>query len=500
MPRSSGVLLHPTSLPGTGGIGEIGGPAVRFLDSLARMGQSWWQMLPVGPTGYADSPYQSPSTFAGNPLIIDIQHLVEHGLLTHDETNLADVVRDRVHYGAVIRSKGPLLARAAERMDTTGGLSDEFDAFRHANGHWLTDYALYGALKEAHDMRAWPEWDTPVRDRRPDALEEATRSLGDAIRRMEILQFLFDKQWRHLRREASSRGIGLIGDIPIFVAHDSADVWTNRHLFDLDEVGQPRTIAGVPPDYFSETGQRWGNPLYLWERHGADGYEWWVRRLRHVLERFDVVRVDHFRGFVDYWEIPVSAPTAVGGHWARGPGAHFFDEVGRHLPAMPIIAEDLGIITDEVTALREQFGFPGMRVLQFGFDVEEADTNLHHPDLYDADVVAYTGTHDNDTAIGWFWKDHPRRDPGSLDIGRHRLVEAADCPIGEIHWGMVSLVASSAAATAIFPVQDLLGLDSEARMNTPATMDGNWAWRMSDHLTPAIEERLATITTETVRG
>ena len=496
MDRAAGVLAHISSLPSTQGIGTIGSEARAFATALAGAGQRYWQMLPVGPTGYRDSPYQSPSTFAGNPLLIDLTDLVDQDLLTREEVEpLEKLPKPNVDFGSLIAQKSQLLATAASRMKA----DRQLEAF--LSTPWLENYAAYTALKDSHQLAPWTDWSEDLALRRQPALKNALALVRPRMELEVAIQYLFDRQWQALREHCHRLGVELIGDLPIFVAHDSADVWANPELFELDNSGNPTVVAGVPPDYFSKTGQRWGNPIYRWQTHKADGYSWWKERVQASLARFDLVRVDHFRGFIGYWEIPASEETAVKGRWAPGPGADLFENLAAE-KSLPIIAEDLGVITPEVTALREQFGFPGMRVAQFGFD-DESNTALHHPDNYPRDVVAYTGTHDNDTTVGWFWGDNQRHDRRRLTKGRRQLLAKVGTPNRinweSINWDLIGLVLDSQAKTAIIPVQDLLGLGSEARMNTPGKEEGNWTWRMERELPDSVLARLRDITVDTTR-
>lgn len=452
----------------------------------------WWQVLPVGPTGYQDSPYQSPSTFAGNPLLIDLVDLCERGLVREGEMEqLRRLPQKAVDYGALIPPKKNLLGTAADRFLAIHADGD-YEEFRQRP--WLDDYAAFAALKEAHGQIPWTDWDEDLALRKPRALASARRRLTNEIERHRVIQYLFFRQWEKLRSACHAAGIGLIGDLPIFVAHDSADVWANRGLFHLDPVGRPTVVAGVPPDYFSATGQRWGNPLYRWDVHREQDFQWWTDRLAASFALFDRVRIDHFRGFAAYWEIPSGEDTAVNGHWVEGPGAEPFLRIRARLGKLPIIAEDLGIITDDVTALRTRFGFPGMRVAQFGFDTED-DTALHNPANYPRDVVAYTGTHDNDTTVGWFWGTNRTHDRRRLTKHRRRLLRVTGTKGEEIHWDLIGLVMRSAADLAIIPVQDLLGLGTEARMNTPGIEHGNWTWRLPfESLPDRVQERMGVLT------
>ena len=484
--RSSGILLHPTSLPGGHGIGDLGDEAFRWVEFLADSGQRLWQLLPLGPTGFGDSPYQCFSAFAGNPYLISLDRLHAAGLL--DEDDLVGAPADdpqTVDFGAVIPYKLQRLGKAA-RAFLASADDDEraaFDAFTARQAYWLEDYALFMAIKEAHGDGAWNAWPEELRLREEPALAEAREVHADAIMRQKVWQHFFDRQWRAVKDHANASGIRIVGDIPIFIAYDSADAWANPELFHIDEAGDPTVVAGVPPDYFSETGQRWGNPLYRWKRMEENGYAWWIRRFASTLEFVDIVRVDHFRGFEAYWEIPASEPTAVKGRWVRGPGQDFFDAVGAALGRLPIIAEDLGVITPEVDTLRTQNDLPGMKVLQFAFAGDASDPYLPHN--YERDFVAYTGTHDNDTTTGWY-----RQAPeAERDYVRRYLARGDE----NISWEFIRLAQRSVADVAIFPLQDALGLGSEARMNTPGTAAGNWTWRftwdqLGYWLAPALEE------------
>jgi len=493
MTRQSGVLAHISSLPSSEGIGTLSTEARSFATSLADAGQRFWQVLPVGPTGYRDSPYQSQSTFAGNPLLIDLTDLVDRELLTSAEVATASLAAPgRVAFGPLLKIKHRLLGVAASRFQSDSGFSD------FLRTPWLEDYAAYAALKEAHRLRSWTEWPEAVARRRQPELRQTLAKVRSRIEQEVVIQYLFHLQWQALHSHCAQVGVQLIGDLPIFVAHDSADVWSDPELFELDLAGNPTVVAGVPPDYFSTTGQRWGNPLYRWDLHRESGYEWWAQRMQASFARFDVVRVDHFRGFCAYWEIPASEPTAVQGRWVDGPGVDLFRNLAKRGP-MPIIAEDLGIITPDVTALRQRFGFPGMRVAQFGFDAEP-ETALHNPDNYPTDVAAYTGTHDNDTTVGWFWGDNHRHDRRRLNRDRRRLLQRVGTRGGEINWDLLGLVWNSAADTAIVPVQDLLGLGSQARMNTPGREEGNWTWRMTDDVPDPTWSRLSDLTRASARA
>lgn len=491
--RASGILLHPTSLPG-GSIGDLGPAAYRFVDWLAGAEQEFWQLLPLVPVGAGGSPYDGLSAFAGNPLLLSPDLLVEEGWLDpadvaegeERETDRVDVVRATRFKERVVRR-----AFAAFGQGRGPALASEWDAFRREHVDWLDDYALFAALREHHGGASWSEWPHDVRTREPGAVERWRDRLAEPIERHAFGQWLFDRQWGALREAAHRRGVRIIGDIPIFVAYDSADVWANQELFRLDAEGRPLVVAGVPPDYFSETGQRWGNPLYDWERMEARGWRWWTERFRRTLQQVDVARIDHFRGFQAFWEIPAGNPTAVNGRWRPGPGRALFRAVERALGPLPLIAEDLGLITHEVEALRDELGFPGMRVLQFASDGEPE--NPHLPANHPRGAVAYTGTHDNDTALGWY--------AGASGAEQKRFRALADDPDEPVDRAMLRLVWESPADLAIAPLQDVLGLGSEARMNTPGTAGGNWGWRYTEgSLTEPTQARLRELTRATGRS
>jgi 4-alpha-glucanotransferase len=491
--RRSGVLLHPTSLPGKYGIGDLGPAAYDFVDYLARAKQTVWQVLPLGPTGYGDSPYASPSAFAGNPLLIAPEPLVELGLLEAQELReLEQLPHAAVEFARLRLFKDELLntafRRAREQSRTHAEhLSIRIQAFRTAQAAWLEDYALFAALTETHGL--WTSWPEPLRRREHDALASARAQLEERIDFHVFCQYLFFDQWSALRARANAVGIAIMGDIPIFVAHDSADVWANPHLFKLDADGHPTVVAGVPPDYFSTTGQLWGNPLYDWLAMQEADYTWWVARFRHLLELVDLVRVDHFRGFEAAWEVPATAETAIHGAWIKGPGKDVFEAVNRALgERVPIIAEDLGLITDAVRDLLSHTRFPGMKVLQFAFG--GGTDNLYLPHNYPSpNCVVYTGTHDNDTTRGWFAQaSKHERSFVTKYVGAH----ASD----DVTYALIRLALSSIANTAIVPLQDVLNLDTEARMNTPGATGSSWMWRIrADQLDPACADRLADLTT-----
>ncbi len=502
--RSSGILLHPSSLPGPYGIGDLGPSARRFIDLLVRSGQGIWQVLPLGPTGYGDSPYASFSSFAGNELLISPDILAEEGLIERSELRaVPSFPEDSVDYGAVIPWKRARIMGAADRFlrGASSARKAELAAFREAERAWLPDYALFRAIKDEYDAKAQAEgrvgalwnnfWPEPLalRDEAAIALERERRA--PEIARYEALQFFFSEQWRSLKEAANREGIIVVGDLPIFAAEDSCDVWTRRELFLLDGRGRPLEVAGVPPDYFSEDGQLWGNPLYDWKAHEKEGFAWWASRLRSSLRLYDALRIDHFRGFEAYWAVPAGEATARNGAWRKAPGARLFAEMRRALGSeIPIIAEDLGFITDEVKALRDGLGLPGMRILQFAFDLTESGgaydpRNPFLPHNYAERCVAYTGTHDNDTLAGWL--DQASVEERAL-IVRYLGYEGADSPEA-----LVRELLKSTAAWAIVPLQDILGLGTHARMNRPSTLGGNWRWRMgkgaiSDEVAAALKE------------
>jgi len=493
-PRASGILLHPTSLPGQFGISDLGDEAYAFADFLVASGQSLWQVLPLGPTGYGDSPYACYSAFAGNTFLISPQRLCADGWLSQEDVSEIELDTDRVDFAHAYNSKDRILRKAYENYQSATDTESlgEFEKFCEQNQIWLEDYALFRALKTDHDHAAWHEWEPALVRREEFALGQARDRLHNEIKAHKFFQFLFFRQWFALKAYCNERGIRIIGDVPIFVAHDSADLWTNPDQFKLDEDGIPTVVAGVPPDYFSATGQYWGNPLYDWDRMLADGFKWWIERVRATLQIVDIVRIDHFRGFAACWEIPGGDKTAERGSWVRSPGWELFTAIGNALGELPIIAEDLGVITPEVDQLRDHFGFPGMRVLQFAFGGDADD--LHLPHNYHQNVVAYTGTHDNDTTVGWFdsavGADSTRTET-EINSERGFCKKYLQTQGEEIHWDFIRAVLSSVANTAIIPLQDVLGVGSEGRMNLPNSTEGNWSWRFgAGALTDAIGERL----------
>lgn len=487
-PRSSGVLLHPTSLPGRYGIGDLGEWAYRFVDWLEANGQSIWQVLPLGPTSYGDSPYQTLSAFAGNPNLISLDRLVEDGWLTPaDVADTPPFPAEAVDFGWIIGYHNIKLTRAFERFtaNATAEQRADFEAWCASSAYWLDDFALFAALKNSHGGKPWVEWPAGEALREPKALDAARTTLATEIEEQRFRQWVFNTQWFALKDYANSKGIRLFGDLPIFVAHDSADVWANRDLYYLDDAGQPTVVAGVPPDYFSPTGQRWGNPLYRWDRMKANGYRWWIQRFQAILSVVDYIRVDHFRGFEAYWEIPGDEDTAVNGTWQPGPRHDFFDVVKAKLGELPIIAEDLGVITEGVEALRDDFGLPGMKVLQFAWGGEPQNPFLPHNHITNS--VVYSGTHDNNTTLGW-WREEVN------DNMRGFMADYLSTEVYDPCWTFMVLGMRSSAHTFIVTMQDVLSLDSEARMNTPGNPAGNWTWRFTPEQFNGANQGLAHIT------
>lgn len=482
--------MHPTSLPGRHGIGDLGPEAWRFVDFLQAAGQTWWQMLPINPTDAGGAPYSATSAFAGNPLLVHLDALVARGWLDPQDLRPARGLRgDRVEYARVQRFKLARLRQAFGNFVEHGGLKlRAFERFCAEQADWLEHFALFNVLRRQHKNQPWVEWPRPLRARQAAALRQARADLADELNFERFVQFVFAEQWHALRNHAHERGIGLIGDIPIFVAHDSADVWANPDLFDLDARGHAKTVSGVPPDLFSRTGQRWGHPHYRWARHEQTRFAWWVARFAHTFAHFDAVRIDHFLGFNRVWSVPGKAKTALRGKWIKTPGDVLFRTLQQRLGKLPIVAEDLGLLVPEAAALRDKFGFPGMRLLHFAFGGD--DGHYHEPDAFPRNCVVYPGTHDNDTTVGWFRelkREHARAsDPDAL-TRYERVLRYTGTTGRQIHWDIMRLALMSVANTAIVPLQDLFGLGNEARMNLPGTVKGNWQWRFAARrLSPAL--------------
>lgn len=490
--RSSGILLHPTSLPGPYGVGDLGPQAFQWVDFLKDTQTKLWQILPLGPTGYGDSPYQCFSAFAGNPYLISPEKLLEDGLLTDpDLDDIPDFPTGKVDYGWMIPWKLDLLRTAFDHFQTSAKLADEFEDFQEKNTSWLTDFALFMALKEAHGGRSWVEWSAMLRDCEEGALKQARQNHAETIKRHMFYQFLFFRQWDALRAYANKNDIKIIGDVPIYVAHDSVDVWVNPGLFFLNEIGRQTVVAGVPPDDFSDDGQLWGNPLYRWEVHKIEGYHWWIERMRVTFQTYDIIRLDHFRGFAGYWEVPADQPNAINGRWLPGPGITLFDALKNALGEMPIIAEDLGVITPDVVELLDTLGYPGMKIMPHGFDGNP--DNTFHPDRYTENDVAYTGTHDNEPLVGWF--EHPEQ------WYKDNLLGYLGTDGGDIAWEIIRSLWQTKAVYAVAQMQDFLRLGNDARMNYPSKPDGNWQWRMPpDSLDDELMAFLSEINQESERG
>jgi 4-alpha-glucanotransferase len=488
--RRSGILMHVTSLPSPFGIGDLGPGAYRFADFLAASGQKIWQVLPLSPTDpiEGNSPYSSPSAFAGNPLLVSPEHLVSDGLLSEQNLDsVPDLPADRVDYQAVIGYKNELFGRAFDRFSQAQD-RHEFEGFCFKNSHWLEDFALFAALKEHFSGEVWSDWEPDIRDRDPETLETWRKRLARGIESHRFTQFLFYRQWHALKAYCNERGIEIIGDIPIYVSYDSADVWADSQIFKLKADKKPTHVAGVPPDYFSSTGQLWGSPVYDWEVCKRSGFKWWLRRMEHVLSLYDLVRIDHLRGLVAYWEVPAGHKTAVHGAWIDAPAGDFFDTMVKRFPDFPIIAEDLGLITPDVREVMDRYGFPGMKVLLFAFGADEPD-HPYLPHNYEHNFVVYTGTHDNNTVRGWFDKA-PTADRKRVDryVGR-------DVRADTVHWDLVRLAMASVADTAVTPMQDILGLGEEARMNLPGVLEGYWQWRLAgEALQPDLAAALLDLT------
>jgi 4-alpha-glucanotransferase len=495
-PRSSGVLLHLTSLPGDYGVGDLGDSAYRFVDFLCQAGQQIWQILPLGPTIQCNSPYSCYSAFAGNPLLISPELLTKEDLLGQQDLRSLPQsgFSSQADYEAATKIKRRMLELAYKRFRTSGScmISDDYEAFCTVQQWWLSDFALFAALLRRFGHDGWSNWDVGLATRDRLTMNRYRKELEYEIQLQQFAQYLFFKQWHQLRDYANRRGIRLFGDMPIFVSHGSADVWANQQLFNLDQHGRPNVVAGVPPDYFSESGQLWGNPLYRWDRLAQSDYRWWIQRIRSAFQLYDMLRIDHFRGFEAYWEVPADARTAVSGRWVKGPGRQLFESVQRVLGQLPIVAEDLGLITDEVHQLREEYDFPGMRVLQFGFDSVE-DT-FHRPESFPINSVAYTGTHDNETIVGWYQgRQKSKVESTKTDVLDQYL--SADTEENSVHWQLITMLLNSASHTAIVPMQDLLGLGNQARMNMPGLAHGNWGWRMhADQMSDQLAQSLRVVT------
>ncbi|MDZ8226454.1 4-alpha-glucanotransferase [Nostoc sp. ChiVER01] len=489
-PRSSGILLHPTSFPSRFGVGDLGLEAYRFVDFLKDTYQQYWQVLPLGPTGYGNSPYMCYSAMAGNPLLVSPEKLRDEGLLTEEDfANLPGFPVEKVDFDKVVPIKIGLLKKACEnfKVNATDIQKNEFAGFCDSKAYWLDNYALFMALKDAHENASWHTWEPEFVKREPEALAQVQHRLNEEIFYYKFVQFEFFRQWSELKSYANMRGIDIIGDIPIYVAHDSADVWAHPNIFCLDEeTGVAAQMAGVPPDYFSATGQLWGNPVYNWEELQKQDFKWWVQRFEAMLDYVDIIRIDHFRGFEAYWAVPQGEQTAINGQWVEAPGDAFFEVIRQKLGKLPVLAEDLGVITPGVEALRDKYEFPGMNILQFAFSADSANPFL--PFNYRHNAVVYTGTHDNDTTIGWF--------NSATDYEKENLLLYLGCVSPEgIHWDLIRLALSSIANQAIIPLQDILGLGNEARMNFPSTAEGNWEWRyQSGALREELGDRLKVLT------
>jgi 4-alpha-glucanotransferase len=492
--RASGILLHPTCLPSPYGIGDLGKSAYEFIDFLASSGQKLWQVLPLGPTGYEHSPYiMNFSTFAGNPLLISFDALAEEGLLNAAEVApLEDKNPTRINFDRIIPYKTKFLKIAFENFQKSNdSQNSEYAEFCQSQAYWLDDYVLFISLLEANEGKSWNYWERAIACREPDALQAARESLKESIAYHKFVQFKFFEQWKQLRKYANDQNIQIVGDISIYVCHNSSDVWSSPEIFKLDpQTFEPTYIAGVPPDYFSATGQLWGNPVYNWEKLQQTNFAWWIQRFQATLEYVDIVRVDHFRGFEAYWQVPAGEETAINGEWIKAPGVEFFETLGNALGSLPIMAEDLGIITPEVEELRDRFQFPGMRILQFAFG--DDSSNAYLPHNYVRNTVVYPGTHDNDTAIGWWNK---ASDKEKQFVAKYLGYKSA-AEITEINWEFIQMALASVADLAILPLQDILGLDDRARMNDPSINAGNWRWRYesSQMLTSQIRDRLLEMT------
>ncbi|MDP1621697.1 MAG: 4-alpha-glucanotransferase [Bacteroidales bacterium] len=486
--RAGGILLHPTSLPGNYGIGTLGKAAFDFIDFLVRGKQQYWQILPLGPTGYADSPYQCFSAHAGNPNLIDLDLLVKSGLLhAEDLSDFPNLPKERVDFEAVQDARLPLLQKAYHSFNLYANTFEKlaYRNFQKDQSNWINDYALFRAIKANREQKPWYHWESPLKIRNSEAMMAMKELLHDEIDFHKFMQFLFFRQWMAVKEYAHHQQVKIIGDIPLYVAFDSADAWANPEIFEFDDNLNPIRVGGVPPDYFSETGQLWGNPLFRWDVLKKTNFRWWIDRIRTSLFLYDIIRIDHFRGFAAYWAIPYAEKTAVNGEWIPGPGKEFFNAMQAEFGVLPIIAEDLGVITPDVEELRDGFGLPGMKILQFAFDASE--TNDYLPHNYIKNCIVYTGTHDNDTLTGWFKNATP--------ADQQYVLEYINTDEKEIHWSFIRLAWASVANLAIVPMQDLMGLGTSARMNLPGTTQNNWQWRaQADFFTPELVKKLAHLT------
>jgi len=484
--RASGILLHPSCLPSRGGIGDFGPAAYEFLDFLTAAKQTLWQILPLAPVGYGNSPYSGLSAFAGNPFLISLERLVERGWLPQERLNGLPRDVKAIDFANVEATKMPLLQEAASNFlkKADAASRERYEKFSWLNGWWLEDFVLFWVLRHHFSAGSWNEWPRELAERRPEAIAKIREQFAEEVNETRVIQFFFFEQWRALHEECKRRDIRIVGDVAIFVSYDSADVWSHPELFRLNDDLSPQVVAGVPPDYFSKNGQRWGNPLYRWDVLAQRRYDWWVKRMQFALQTCDIVRIDHFRGFESYWEIPAGEETAVHGKWMKGPADHFFQVLREELGELPLVAEDLGLITDEVVAFRERLGIPGMKVLQFGFN--DPGAHIYLPHRYTENTVAYTGTHDNDTTAGWC---------NNCSDAERKAAEAyfGSAPDG-LHWAMIRAAETSVARYCILPLQDLLGLDSNSRMNIPSYPEGNWTWRFPhEALNPELAAKLAAI-------
>lgn len=486
--RSAGILLHPTSLPSRGGTGDLGPEAYAFADFLHRSRMGIWQVLPLSPPGLGNSPYSAISAFAANPMLVSLERLADYGWIDNGKLRKMPPANARIDFDEVKASKLPLLHQAAQNfLDRADGDRDRFEAFKREHAWWLEDFVLFDVMRQVHAGDTWSSWPRELARREPEGLHKFGLEYQRELEVERAIQFAFTEQWRALHQYCAQRGIRIVGDVAIFVNYDSADVWRNPELFYLDENLQPTVVAGVPPDAFSETGQRWGNPLYRWDELKARGYDWWVQRMGRALQTCDILRLDHFRGFESYWEIPSGEPTAIHGKWVKGPEDDLFEVLRARLGDLPFIAEDLGMITEAVHALRERLGMPGMKVLQFGFG--DPGAHIYLPQNFEPNCVVYTGTHDNDTTPGW-WQN------SASEEEKHHAAAYLGQPKDGMHWAFIRAALASVARLAIVPLQDVLGLGSEARMNTPSLSNGNWGWRFrSGALTGALAEKLAALST-----